>query len=298
LNNVVTIQNLSKHYGHIRAVDNLSLEIPEKSVFGILGPNGSGKTTTLGMLLDVIIPTSGSYSWFGNQSNKENRQQIGSILETPAFYPYLSGVDNLKIIAEIKSTGYAAIDDVLRLVGLFERRHSSYRTFSLGMKQRLALASALLGDPRVMILDEPTNGLDPRGIAEMRDLIRTIASKGKTIILASHLLDEVQKVCSHFAVLNKGMLLYSGLVNDVSGDEQRIELAAGDVNQLYAMLENYPGKRKLELLENRIIITLPAETPVAHLSGYIYQHGVVPTHLVSLHRSLEKQFLDILNESK
>jgi ABC-2 type transport system ATP-binding protein len=298
LNNVVTTQNLTKHYGHIRAVDDLNLEIPEKSVFGILGPNGSGKTTTLGMLLDVIIPTSGSYSWFGNQSNTENRQQIGSILETPAFYPYLSAIDNLKIIAEIKSAGYGAIDEVLTLVGLYERRHSTYRTFSLGMKQRLALASALLCDPRVMILDEPTNGLDPRGIAEIRDLILTIASKGKTIILASHLLDEVQKVCSHFAVLNKGRLLYSGLVNDVSGDEQRIELAADDVNQLYSLLENYPGKKNLEVQDKRIIITLPGNTSVTHLSSYIYQHGVVPTHLVALHRSLEKQFLDILNESK
>jgi len=298
LNNVVTTQNLTKHFGHIRAVDNLNLEIPEKSVFGILGPNGSGKTTTLGMLLDVIIPTSGSYSWFGNQPNTENRQKIGSILETPSFYPYLSAIDNLKIIAEIKSAGYDNIDEVLTLVGLYERRHSTFRTFSLGMKQRLALASALLCDPRVMILDEPTNGLDPRGIAEIRDLIRTIASKGKTIILASHLLDEVQKVCSHFAVLNKGKLLYSGLVNDVSGDEQRIELAADDINQLYSLLENYPGKKNLEIQDKRIIITLPGDTPIARLSSYIYQQGVVPTHLVALHRSLEKQFLDILNESK
>jgi ABC-type multidrug transport system ATPase subunit len=298
LNNVVTTQNLTKHYGSIRAVDNLNLEIPEKSVFGILGPNGSGKTTTLGMLLDVINPTSGSYSWFGNQTTTDNRRQIGSILEIPAFYPYLSAVDNLKIIAEIKSTGYGSIDEVLTLTGLFERRHSSFRTFSLGMKQRLALASALLCDPRVMILDEPTNGLDPRGIAEMRDLIRTIAGKGKTIILASHLLDEVQKVCSHFAVLNKGKLLYTGLVNDVSGDEQRIELASDDINQLYSVLEGYPGKKNLEILDRRIIITVPGDTSVASLSGYIYQHGVVPTHLVALHRSLEKQFLDILNESK
>jgi len=147
LNHVVTTLNLTKHYGPIRAVDDLCISIPEKSVFGILGPNGSGKTTTLGMLLDVINPTSGTYSWFGNYSNKENRQKIGSILETPAFYPYLSAINNLKIIAEIKNIGYGNIDDVLRLVGLFDRRYSAFRTFSLGMKQRLALASALLCDP-------------------------------------------------------------------------------------------------------------------------------------------------------
>jgi ABC-2 type transport system ATP-binding protein len=298
LNNVVTTQDLTKHYGRILAVDRLNLEIPEKSVFGLLGPNGSGKTTTLGMLLDVINPTSGSYSWFGNQSNTENRRHIGSILETPSFYPYLSAVDNLKIIAEIKMAGYNAIEEVLTMVGLYERRHSTFRTFSLGMKQRLAVASALLSDPRVMILDEPTNGLDPRGIAEIRDLIRTIAGHGKTIILASHLLDEVQKVCSHFAVLNKGKLLYSGLVNEVTGDEQRIELSADDINRLYSLLENYPDKRNLEIKDNRIIITIPGDSPVSRLSSYIYEQGVVPTHLVALQRSLEKQFLDILNESK
>jgi ABC-type multidrug transport system ATPase subunit len=297
LNNVVTTQHLTKIYGHIRAVDDLCLEIPEKSVFGILGPNGSGKTTTLGMLLDVINPTSGTYSWFGNYSRKENRQKIGSILETPAFYPYLSAVDNLKIIAEIKTIGYASIDEVLQTVGLFERRHSMYRTYSLGMKQRLALASALLCDPLVMILDEPTNGLDPKGIAEMRDLIRNIARQGKTIILASHLLDEVQKVCSHFAVLNRGKLLYTGLVNEVVEDEQRIEISADDTNRLYDLLGNYPGKKQLETEGDRIIITIAGDIPVSGLSQYLFEHGVAPTHLVSLHRSLEKQFLDILNVS-
>jgi ABC-2 type transport system ATP-binding protein len=297
LNYVVTTHKLTKNYGRIRAVDELSFAIPEKSVFGLLGPNGSGKTTTLGMLLDVVNPSSGSYSWFGNYSNKENRQKIGSILETPSFYPYLTAVDNLKIIAEIKTIGYEPINDVLKITGLYDRRLSAYSTYSLGMKQRLAIAAALLCDPAVMILDEPTNGLDPKGIAEIRDLIRSIALQGKTIILASHLLDEVQKVCSHFAVLNKGRLLHAGPVNEVTGQDQRFEIAAGDANQLYRLLESYPDKKALELEGSRVIITCSGEVNVAHLSQFVFQHGLVITHLVSLHKSLENQFLDILNES-
>ncbi len=296
MNNVVTTTGLTKHYGRIRAVDNLTFGIPEKSVFGILGPNGSGKTTTLGMLLDVINPTSGTYSWFGKLPNKENRQKIGSILEIPSFYPYLSAVDNLRIIAEIKAIWYENIDEVLKITGLFDRRHSAFRTFSLGMKQRLALASALLCDPLVMILDEPTNGLDPRGIAEIRDLIRNIAGQGRTIILASHLLDEVQKVCSHFAVLNKGQLVYSGEVNEESHEEQRLEISADNTGELLALLKTFPGQRKLESNGDIIMLTLPRNVPVSELSRFIFEHGVSITHLVSQKKSLETQFLEILNE--
>ena len=296
MNNVVTTNGLTKHYGRIRAVNDLTLDIPEKSVFGILGPNGSGKTTTLGMLLDVINPTSGTYSWFGNYSNKENRQKIGSILETPAFYPYLSATDNLRIIAEIKAIGYENINEVLKITGLYDRRFSAFRTYSLGMKQRLALASALLCDPLVMILDEPTNGLDPRGIAEIRELIRTIARQGKTIILASHLLDEVQKVCSHFAVLDKGRLMYTGLVNETGSEELQMEIAAGNNQELLALLKTFPGIRKLEAAGEVLLITLSGNINIGDLSRFVFEHGFVITHLVALKKSLESQFLEILNE--
>lgn len=256
MNNVVSTSGLTKHYGRIKAVDQLTLSVPEKSVFGILGPNGSGKTTTLGMLLDVIHPTSGSYTWFGNPPDKKNLQNIGSILETPAFYPYLSAIDNLKIIAEIKDCGYDHIDESLKITGIYDRRHSAFRTFSLGMKQRLALAATLMSNPVVMILDEPTNGLDPRGIAEIRGIIRTIADQGKTIILASHLLDEVQKVCTHFAVLNKGKLMYTGPVNEAH-EEQYLEIAADDMGTLLKVLEKFPRQTRVENKGDYILVTLP-----------------------------------------
>ncbi len=296
MNNVVTTSGLTKHYGRITAVNDLTFGIPEKSVFGILGPNGSGKTTTLGMLLDVINPTSGTFSWFGNFSNKENRQKIGSILETPSFYHYLSAMDNLRIIAEIKAIGYENIGEVLKLTGLYDRRFSAFRTFSLGMKQRLALAAALLCDPAVMILDEPTNGLDPRGIAEMRELIRTIANQGKTIILASHLLDEVQKVCSHFAVLDKGRLMYTGLVNEAVNEELQLEIAADKNDELLAVLKTFPGIRKFEPAGETLLITLPGNTSIHDLSRFVFENGIIITHLVVLKKSLESQFLEILNE--
>jgi ABC-type multidrug transport system ATPase subunit len=296
LNNIVTTTELTKHYGRIKAVQKLSFSIPEKSVFGILGPNGSGKTTTLGMLLNVINPTSGTYSWFDKKPNQECLKKIGSILESPSFYPYLSAVDNLKIIAGIKECGYGNIDEVLKITGLYDRRHSPFSTFSLGMKQRLALAAAVLSDPQVMILDEPTNGLDPRGIAEIRDLIRNIANQGKTIILASHLLDEVQKVCSHFAVLNKGQLMYSGLVNQTEHQELCLEIASDNNPELLNILKAYPGYRKLETEGDNIVITLTGEIQISNLSRYIFDHGMAITHLVSRKKSLETQFLEILNE--
>ncbi len=295
MNNVVTTTGLTKHYGRIKAVESLSFGIPEKSVFGILGPNGSGKTTTLGMLLDVIHPTAGSYTWFGNPPDKKNLRMIGSILETPSFYPYLSAIDNLKIVADIKCVGYGNIEEALKITGIFDRRHSAFRTFSLGMKQRLALAATLVSDPRVMILDEPTNGLDPRGIAEIRELIRTIAARGKTIILASHLLDEVQKVCTHFAVLNKGQLMYSGLVNETHG-ELNLELAADKPEELFEVLKQFPKQIRIDLQGNFILLTLPGDVPVSEVSRFIFEKGICITHLVAQTKSLETQFLEILNE--
>ncbi len=298
MDNVLSIKNLYKNYGKIKAVSDLSLNVPEGSVFGILGPNGSGKTTTLGIILDVINPTSGTYEWFRNFTKKENRQKIGSILETPAFYPYLSALRNLKIIADIKGIDYGNINNVLKIVGLYERRDYNFSTYSLGMKQRLAVASALLCDPMVMVLDEPTNGLDPQGIAEIREVIKNIAKQGKTVILASHLLDEVQKVCTHFAVLNYGNLMYNGSVDVALTDQQVVEVSSSEPDKLEKALNEFQGKIKLEKESNKIIVMLDKNKSVIDLSTYLIDNKIIITHLVIQKKSLEQQFLDILNESK
>jgi len=296
LDTVLSIKNLTKKYGRITAVNDLSLEIKKGTIFGLLGPNGSGKTTTLGVILDVINHTSGEYQWFGETPSKEHRKKIGAILETPIFYPYLSAIDNLKIVANIKQVSTDNIDNVLQQVDLFERRNDKFKTYSLGMKQRLSIASALLCNPTVMILDEPTNGLDPQGIAEIRNLIIEIAKDGKTIILASHLLDEVQKVCSHFAVLKKGKMIYTGLVEDVSKGEETVEVSAEEEN-IEELLKNYKGIKSVKPDHNKWIISLHDGHNSKTLNTYLIANDVVVSHLVSQKKSLEKQFLEVLAAS-
>ena len=293
MDTVLSIKNLSKHYGRIKAVDELNLEVKRGNVFGILGPNGSGKTTTLGMILDVINPTSGGFEWFGKKSSTATRKRIGAILEHPIFYPYLTGVQNLKIVCDIKGVPYSRVEEVLAQVSLDERKDSKFRTYSLGMKQRLSIASALLCDPEVMILDEPTNGLDPQGIAEIRELIIDIANGGKTIIIASHLLDEVQKVCTHFCVLQRGKLIHNGLVEDVGKGSISIEVKA-DAENLQEILEaaNMHSQLKREL--DKYILTMQNGYGAADINKYLFDKGIVAKHLVVKTKTLEKQFLEIL----
>lgn len=294
---VLSIKNLTKHYGRVKAVQDLSLEVKRGNVFGILGPNGSGKTTTLGILLDVINKTSGEFSWFGKPPSKEMRKRIGAILETPIFYPYLSATKNLEIVAKIKGASKDNIEPVLRRVELFERKDDKFRTYSLGMKQRLSIASALLCDPEVMILDEPTNGLDPQGIAEIRELIKQIAQDGKTIILASHLLDEVQKVCSHFCVLKKGKLIYTGSVEDVSKGAVTVEVAAENMEELTKAVSSYEAGTKVEQEGNYMLVTLKDGTDATDLNAYLFKKGITASHLFTQRKSLEKQFLELLAQS-
>lgn len=236
-NNILSINGITKKYGNITAVNNLSFVVPQGSIFGILGPNGSGKTTTLGIILDVLKANSGNFSWFGEDTNKNCRNRIGSLLETPNFYHYLSAFDNLKITQEINKRGNEySIEEALHIVRLTERKNYKFKTYSLGMKQRLAIAAALLGNPDVLVFDEPTNGLDPVGIVEIRELIKQLAQQGKTIIMASHLLDEVEKVCTHVAIMKRGNLITSGSVNEVIANEEIVELSAENNNQLFSIL--------------------------------------------------------------
>ena len=294
--NILRTEKLTKKYRRVTALDGLDLEIQEGMVFGLLGPNGSGKTTTLGLLLDVLKPTSGTYSWFDQAPSAKIRRQIGAILETPCFYPYLTAVGNLQIVATIKECSYSRIDEVLTLVGLFERRNDPFKTYSLGMKQRLAIASALLSDPRVLILDEPTNGLDPMGIFEIRQLIKQIAQTGKSIILASHLLDEVQKVCTHFMVLQSGKKLFQGSVQEALGNQRTIEASAKDMENLRQKLSLLPGVKSLSIQEQRAVIVPENGLTAEDVNQYLFRENIVVNHLQTCGGSLEQEFLKILSD--
>ena len=295
---VLSINELSKRYGKIQAVNHLSIEVNESEVFGILGPNGSGKTTTLSMVLDLVKADSGSYEWFGKQPSKESRKRIGSVIENPNFYPYLSAVNNLKIVADIKGIGYDDIDRVLKTSGLYERRYSSFRTFSFGMKQRLALASALLGNPYLLILDEPTNGLDPQGIAHIREIIIQVALQGTTIIIASHLLDEVQKVCSHVAVLKKGKMLFTGKVSEVLSVSDCMELGSHDMDLLLKVIEEHPQYKNHEKIDGKLLVYFIGEPEPAEINEFLHMKGILLSHLSDRKRTLEQHFLELLRDNQ
>jgi ABC-type multidrug transport system ATPase subunit len=294
---VLSIKGLTKRYGSITAVSNLDLEIERGSVFGILGPNGSGKTTTLGVLLDVTRANAGTFSWFGGLPEKTQRKRIGAILEVPLFYPYLTGKQNLELVAKIKDLPGEDVDDALKTVDLYDRRDSKFRTYSLGMKQRLAVASTLIGKPEVLILDEPTNGLDPRGIAEIRNIILNVASQGVTIILASHILDEVQKTCSHVVVLEKGKKLYSGSVNEVLNDGLWVELAADNMAGLQLALKHLDFVDNIQEEGDKYVIKLKSAISQAEINSLFFSKGIVLTHLALRKKSLEKYFLELLDKS-
>lgn len=295
---ILALNNITKFYGKIRALDHVSFDVPEGSVFGILGPNGSGKTTLLGIVTDVLKATEGSYSWFGETPSEKQRRQLGTLLETPNFYHYLSAQRNLQIAAAIKEKPADDIPRVLDLVRLTERRHSRFNTYSLGMKQRLAIASCLLGNPPVLVFDEPTNGLDPAGIAEIRQMIRLLAKEGKTIILASHLLDEVEKVCTHVAILQKGQLITAGNVNEVLVNEELVELGAPDMEKLQNILLDLHGVRQIKKYENILQVFFDnGALNLSTINQYCFDKGIVLNHLQLRKRSLESKFIELTNNA-
>jgi len=294
---VLTLQNISKSYGKIQALNKLSFEIPPGCVFGVLGPNGSGKTTLLSIILDVLKADTGNFLWFGQPGSPEQRKKIGSLLETPNFYHYLSAVNNLKITNSISGRGNAnAIDDVLQKVNLYERRNSRFSSYSLGMKQRLAIAAALLGEPKVLVLDEPTNGLDPVGIAEIRELMIALNKQGHTIIMASHLLDEVEKVCTHVAILKRGELITTGHVNDVLVDDDIVEIGADNMDALAAAVYSYRQDIKVTRDENKIQLILPKGTAkLDEINSYCFSKDIVLNHLLFKKKRLEAKFFELTN---
>lgn len=294
---VLSVNKLTKNFGKLCAVNQLDLEVKRGQVFGMLGPNGSGKTTTLGMLMGVVNPTAGSFNWFGEPATNLTRRKIGAVLEHPIFYPYLSGQKNLELNAMIKGADPNNIARVLDIVELTARKDDKYKTYSLGMKQRLAIASALVSDPIILILDEPTNGLDPMGIAEIREIIKRIANDGKTIILASHLLDEVQKVCTHFAVLKRGNLMHIGPVDDVGKGEEIVEVQAYH-DDLGVLLQEFIGSGTIKKENGIFQVMMKEGFHSKDLNRFLFDRGIVASHLATRKKSLEKQFLEILADAK
>lgn len=293
---ILSVKNLDKKYGRVHAVNNLSFEITKGNVYGILGPNGSGKSTTLGIILNVVNENSGEFKWFdGTLSTHDALKKVGAIIERPNFYPYMTAAQNLKLICKIKNVSPDKIEEKLKAVNLYERRNSKFKTFSLGMKQRLAIASALLNDPEVLILDEPTNGLDPQGIHEIREIIREIAKNGTTILLASHLLDEVEKVCSHVIVIRNGVKLYTGKVETMTASNGLVELMVDNGNQdeLIRVLKNHYDIADVTVNDNIVIAHLESETSAATINKYLFENGISVSHLVMRRPSLEEQFLDL-----
>ncbi len=295
---ILSVNNISKHYKTITALNNVSLTIPKGSVFGILGPNGSGKTTLMSIILDILKADSGTYNWFGNSNQAHERKKIGSLLETPNFYHYLSAVNNLKITQAISGRGSIEnLNEVLSTVNLLERKNSKFSTFSLGMKQRLAIAAALLGNPEVLLLDEPTNGLDPVGIAEIRNLIHSLSNKGITVIIASHLLDEVEKFCSHVAILKKGVLLTSGPVNEVLLNEEIVQVSATNLAQLKNCLVEMGGYTLLKEEGDLIQIHFPIGTAnLEAINQYCFNKGITLQLLFNKRKSLESKFFELTND--
>jgi len=296
LETILTLNNLTKKFGPITAVKNLSFTIKKGNVYGILGPNGSGKSTTLGIVLNVVNKTSGDFTWFdGNTSTHSALKKVGAIIERPNFYPYMTAAQNLKLVCQIKEVSYEKIEEKLEIVGLLDRKDSKFRTFSLGMKQRLAIASALLNDPEILILDEPTNGLDPQGIHQIREIIKKIAAKGTTILLASHLLDEVEKVCSHVVIIRKGVKLYSGPVDEMNASYGFFELKSNQNSILKKWLSTHKDFKNYKEEGDKIIAFLAHELDEESLNRQLFKEGVVLTHLVKRKESLEEQFLQLTN---
>ncbi|MGB0456273.1 MAG: ABC transporter ATP-binding protein [Flavobacteriaceae bacterium] len=297
MDSILSLEHITKKFGYLTAVSDLSFTIEKGNIYGILGPNGSGKSTTLGMILNVVNKTSGSYSWFGGTMDTHNAlKKVGAIIERPNFYPYMSAYQNLKLVCKIKDVSLSSIDKVLETVGLLDRKDSSFSTFSLGMKQRLAIASALLNDPEVLILDEPTNGLDPQGIHQIREIIKEIAQRGTTILLASHLLDEVEKVCSHVVVLRKGVKLYAGRVDEMISSHGFFEMKSNQEKALLQIIENHPKIAHYKKDGGLITAFLTEPLETEEFIQKLFKHNIILTHFVKRKESLEEQFLQLTDQ--
>ncbi|MFC2137902.1 ABC transporter ATP-binding protein [Bacteroidota bacterium] len=294
MSTILSVNNLTKHYGNINAVQDLSFHIEKGQVYGILGPNGSGKTTTLSIITGIVKQNNGSFSWFEKGNHKSHRLKIGSFIESPYFYPYLSLYKNLEIICLTKNINTSEINNVLGITTLLKRKHSRYESLSKGMKQRLGLAAAILGDPEVLVLDEPTSSLDPEGIADVREIIIGQAKQGKTLILASHILDEVEKVCSHAGILKNGQLIASGAVNQLLKKQDKIIISSTDNDKLGDVLKNALFIETIEFVNDEYNIILQQGYGAVDLNKFAYDNGIILSKIITEKPNLESQFLELV----
>jgi len=296
---VLCTEDLSKRYGRITAVDSLNIRLLRGEVFGFLGPNGSGKSTTVGMMLGLIRPTNGRVLAFGSDMALHPwpaLKRIGSVVETPAFYPYLSGYDNLKAISMmLGDIPPQRIDEMLELVGLRTRARDPYKSYSLGMKQRLGIASTLLRDPELIILDEPTNGLDPAGTREVRELIPNLAREGRTVFLCSHLLHEVQDVSDRVGIVRKGHLVAEGSVDELLGRGRYLRLRSEDNSALVNAMTAIPWVSGVEMLDGFVRAAVPPDR-AAELNRVLTAHGIYLAELAPWEADLESIFLQLTGE--
>lgn len=292
---VIRTHDLTKHFRKTRAVDGISFEVERGQIFGFLGPNGSGKTTTIGMLLGIITPTRGRFELFGGSTPAElhaARQRIGATLEYPNFYPYLSGWDNLRIVANVKGRSRDKIREALDVVGLTKRKKTKFKAYSLGMKQRLALAATMLGDPELIVLDEPANGLDPEGMREIRHIIKDLGERGKTIFLSSHLLWEVERTCTHVAIIKEGQIVRQASVDEITSETILVGLRAPDLAALRRIVEAYPGTASARLDDDLVIAELEHED-LGSLNHFLADRGIYVSHLSRRQPSLEDVFVEL-----
>ncbi|NTW02680.1 MAG: ABC transporter ATP-binding protein [Oscillochloris sp.] len=295
----IATEGLTKRYGQRLAVDSLTLRVERGEVFGLLGPNGAGKTTTIAMLLGLVAPSAGRAFVLGEELGSRPRtvlRRVGAMIEAPAVYPYLNGYDNLRVLARAGGIPETRIAQVLQAVSLTARAHDKARTYSQGMRQRLAIAAALLPEPELIILDEPTNGLDPAGTVEVRDLIRTLAAGGRTILLCSHLLHEVEQLCGRVAILKAGQLIAQESVADLlqrdAGIRVRVE---GDSSLAIALIRALPWVKEVTSEGDLLLVEAPSAR-VAELNRYLAHHEVAIAEIGVRERSLESFFLEVTGD--
>ena len=296
---VLRTRNLSKHYGKRLAVDNLNLEVKRGEIFGFLGPNGAGKTTTIRMALGLIAPSSGNVEILGHDVATHRGHilpRVGALVETPALYLYMSGRNNLRAVGSVLGgVPDERIDAVLELVGLRARQKDRVRTYSLGMKQRLGVAIALLQDPDILILDEPANGLDPAGIVEMRDLMHRLAAEGKTVFISSHMLSEVQQICTRVAIINLGKLISESSIEELISGRGEFTVKLERANEALALIQKQPWGRSARLDSSGALVTLAPEGRGRNLNLFLVNAGFAPDMLTQTTQDLEQVFLSLTN---